>query len=281
MSEQTKSNYNNESTCSMGAGAMQMRMLVRNPNVEAYEAKIEEIQAIPKDEIKTPNMPVDTSLQEAENLEHWCQADRAALEAAGLPWSLVEDLPLRAGALREAESRWFQKRFTREEAQRQWNMVSPDAYDLRDTILHAMRYAYRHEPNLLSRVTAIAEGNGHDDMIQDLNDCAVLGRENSDQLETIGFDLARLDQAASRSAEMADLLAASTTDKASDRVVKTIRDQAYTYLKQAVDELRACGQYVFWRNEERLRGYKSEYFRARTAKKAASQPVDPTVETAV
>ena len=26
-------------------------------------------------------------------------------------------------------------------------------------------------------------------------------------------------------------------------------DNAYTYMKQAVDEIRSSGQYLFWRNE--------------------------------
>jgi hypothetical protein len=38
-------------------------------------------------------------------------------------------------------------------------------------------------------VSAITDGSGHADMIQDLNDIAVLGRENPDPLTAIGFDL--------------------------------------------------------------------------------------------
>jgi hypothetical protein len=247
-----------------------------NPNVAAYEAELAELQAIPRDEVKTPSMPVDTFLQEAENLETWCRADRSALEAAGLPWSLVEALPRRAGALREAESRWFLQRFTREEAQQQWTELAPGAYDLRDTLLHAMRYAYRASPDLTARVAGIAAGNGHDDMIQDLNDAAVLGREHPEQLAAIGFDLERLDRAAALSAEMADLLAEAISDRETDRAVKTVRDRAYTHLKRAVDEVRACGQYVFWRDPDRLFGYASAYHRhQRRAKPATDEAAPP------
>ena len=271
----------------MSPAKMSMKMsaceMKPNPNIQAYEDKIDEIRAIPKEEIKLPNMPVDTFLQEAENLEHWCQEDRAELEAAGLPWALVEDLPFRAGALRESESRWFEKRFTRKEAQQQWKEVSPAAYDLRDTILHAMRYAYRNDPNLLMRVSGITEGSGHDDMIQDLNDCAVLGRENPEPLQAIGFNMNVLKQAAIVSDEMADLLAVATGDRESYREVKVIRDQAYTFLKRAVDEVRACGQYVFWRDQDRLHGYASEYMRESRRKsqaKATAAPDEaPTVPT--
>ena len=32
-------------------------------------------------------------------------------------------------------------------------------------------------------------------------------------------------------------------------------------MKQAVDEIRRHGQYVFWRNEARKKGYVSRYYR--------------------
>ncbi|WP_372935386.1 hypothetical protein [Mariniphaga sediminis] len=50
---------------------------------------------------------------------------------------------------------------------------------------------------------AITDGSGHADLIQDLNDIAVLGRENPDPLTSIGFDLTQLDLAATRADELA------------------------------------------------------------------------------
>ena len=49
-------------------------------------------------------MLVSHYIQEAENLHAWCRQDKEALSAAGLDWIQVDDLPVRAGALREAES---------------------------------------------------------------------------------------------------------------------------------------------------------------------------------
>ncbi len=142
---------------------------------EDYPAKINSIEAVSNDDMKSPNMPVDVFLQEAENMYHWCQSDKDKLIGAGLDWKLVEDLPARAGALRESQSRWFNARFTREAAQKEWMEKSPAAYDLRDQLLHTLRYGFRNHPVPLGRVAAIAEGHGHADMIQDLNDIAVLG----------------------------------------------------------------------------------------------------------
>lgn len=45
-----------------------------------------------------------------------------------------------------------------------------------------------------------------------------------------------------------------TTDTVQD--LKVWRDKASTHLKQAVDEIRECGQYVFWRDEARRNTFK-------------------------
>jgi D-mannonate dehydratase len=74
-------------------------------NVEEYNMKLEVIKAIPDDQIKNPNsMPIRIYIQEAEHLYEWCQEDKDELTAKGLDWTVVEDLPVRCGALSEAES---------------------------------------------------------------------------------------------------------------------------------------------------------------------------------
>ncbi|MEJ2543460.1 MAG: hypothetical protein P8Y99_05285 [Calditrichaceae bacterium] len=226
-----------------------------------YDSKIETFQAIPDAESKSLNMPVDAYLQEAENLYQWCQEDKDALTKAGLDWSYVDDLPVRAGALREAESIWFKERFSQQEAQKIWNEKSPQAYELRDELLHIMQFAYRNDPALARRVSEIYEGGSHADMIQDLNDISVLGKANTAPLEAISVDLTLLDQAADMANEMADLLSKATVGKEDKSPTRIIRDKAYTHLKEAVDEIRNCGQFVFWRNESRHKGYVSAYFR--------------------
>lgn len=227
-----------------------------------YEAKLPLMLAITGEQIKKPNMPVKIFLQEAENLFHWALQDQVALSAARLDWSLVEDLPQLAGALREAESLWAQDRHEREDVLRQWDAESAQAYALRDHLLRAMSFAYRHDDVLMRRVAEIRAGNGHADMIQDLNDIALLGRQHSAPLQNIDFDLAQLQQAADTSDRMADLLAQVNGERSADNKARVVRDQAFTLLKHAVDEIRACGQYVFWDNAARRDGYFSAYLRS-------------------
>ena len=247
-------------------------------NHDDYAAKLPIIQAIPTDQLKKMSMPLDVYLQEAENLYQWCQGDQAELTKAGLDWTMAQDLPVRAGACREAQSLWFKDRFTKEEAEKLWKEKSPAAYELRDEILRAMRFAYRKLPDLLNRVSAITEGSGHADMIQDLNDAAILGKENSEPLTAISFDLTQLDTAASMANELGELYARATTDRADNSEARIIRDQTFTHLKEAVDEINECGQYVFHKTPDRLKGYTSAYLRRqRNARKnAVDEPAEHT-----
>jgi hypothetical protein len=246
---------------------------------DALAARLAILQAIARKDLRYPAMPMDTYLQEARYLFKWCGADQAALTAAGLDWSLVEDLPVRADAASEAQSEWHNVRFGREEAQKQWALLSPAGYALRDELLHYMRYAYRALPELQTRVDAVAEGSSDSDMIQDLNDLAVIGRENLAPLTAVGFDAAKLDEAASKSRELSGLRAEASVDKRADRERKLLRDQAYTHLKQAVDAVRQCWQFVFWKDDERLVGYASDYMRKNRQRSEAKATAEaPTAQ---
>jgi hypothetical protein len=197
-------------------------------NRDDYLAKLDIIKAIPDQDTKSPNMPVDVFLQEAENLYQWCQDDKEQLTNAGLDWNFVQEVPVRAGALRVGQSIWFKERFTQEEAEKEWKKESPQGYDLRNQLLHSLRYAYRNFPNLLRQVSAIAEGSSHADMIQDLNDISVLGKDNIEPLQKINFDVSLLDKAASTADKLSDLLAKATTNLEDNNSSKIIRDKAYT-----------------------------------------------------
>lgn len=230
-----------------------------------YNNLLPVITAIPSAEVLTPNMPIDVFVQEAENLYHWCIDDQPALTRVGLDWNLVISLPARAGACREAQSLWNKERNTRQEAEQAWKEQAPAAFDLRDQLLHDFRFAFRKSEGLLKRVDEIAQGNTNSDMVQDLNDLAALGKANAALLAPINFDATKLDLAADLSDRMGDLLGATNGERKEVSEAMVIRDKAYTYLKQAVDEIRECGKFAFWRNPDRLKGYNSDYWKAQNA----------------
>ena len=78
---------------------------------------------------------------------------------------------------------------------------------------------------------------------------------------------------------MAALLAAATGERIDTSESKRIRDQAYTHLKEAVDEIRAYGQYVFRHIDERLKGYRSNYLRRRSTGASTAPAAPDTPDT--
>lgn len=241
------------------------------------EKVINDLMAIPEEDLKNPNIPVNSYVQEAEDLEYSANKDKEALTSHGLEWSFVDSLSTRTGALREAQSNWLAKHKAQKEAEKEWIEKSPVAFKFRDSLLNAYRYGFRKDKALLSIVAIIADGYSRDDMIQDLNDLAVLGRENTAPLQSINFDLDKLEQAAEMSATMAKLLAkAKGEDGSSESLI--MRNRAFTYLKQAVDEIRGCGKYTFSGKEEKLKEYRSE-FMSKLRKKAETETETPA-ETA-
>ena len=134
-------------------------------------------------------------------------------------------------------------------------------FDFRDQLLHDFTFAYRKTPELLAKVQTIRDGNSNADMLQDHSDLNVLGKKNPDPLTKIGFDLTDLDRAAEVADELSAVLALANGEEGDDVDAKELRDKAYTFMKMAVDEIRNTGQYVFWRDEDRKKGYVSLYFR--------------------
>lgn len=201
-----------------------------------YESKASEIGLMTN--APPPTVPVGHMIQEAEDTFVWCQPDKDLLVRAGLDWKYVDDLPIRAGALRYIQSIWQQQNKTSEEGQLQWKKKSEEAYALRDQLVHDFLHAFRKMPDLHARTQEIAEGTGHADMIQDLSDLAILGKANTEALAAIGMDLSLLDKAEVQPGEIAALLAQSNGERMSNNSDRIIRDKTYAYLMQALDEIR-------------------------------------------
>lgn len=230
-------------------------------NQEDYAAKLAAAQKLKPEELKQSYIPIGIAIQEAEDLCHWAKPDLEKLQAAGLNPELLEDLPVLAGALREAQSLWMRDVQLREAAEQEWAERSPLAFDTRDRMLHAFRYAFRKDAAILITIDAIAEGGGNADMVQDLNDLAVLGKQHSSEITAIGITVEEIEGLATLSDEMGALLARANGERESINASRDLRDRFYTLMKQVVDEVRDCGKYVFWRDTVRYKGYTSRYNR--------------------
>ncbi|WP_461644200.1 hypothetical protein [Labilibaculum euxinus] len=229
---------------------------------EDYQAVLDQLTAILAEKVSAPGMPVDIYAQEALNLSYYALGDKELLVAKGLQAEYIDSLPVRVGAMQYAQSEWLAVSNSKSEAAKEWNGISEKASVLHRELLHDFRFAYRNDRELKMLVDKIAEGNGNADMIQDLSDMHALGKANPDQLATINKDMSRLDLAAEYAGVLGNLLAkANGVRDDNDKPAKEMRDRAYTYVKEAVDEICMYGKYVFWKDENKVEKYSSAYFR--------------------
>ncbi|MEW7291346.1 hypothetical protein [Aquimarina sp. 2304DJ70-9] len=230
---------------------------------EHYQAKLEILKALPRDVIKKPDLPIDTAIQEAENRYMWSKQDADTLvERINFDWMRYgEDLIVRAGALRYAQSLWEKERKSTGKAKKEWKEKSIMAFALRNELLTDFKYAYHSKNDILSVLKTIRKGKSTADMIQDLSSLSTLGTSNTKELKTINFDMSKLQKADLLSKEMATLLAKANAETLKNSTAKDRRDRAYFHLKEAMDALSRAGKYVFKDTPDRYKGYINQYYK--------------------
>ncbi|WP_321310654.1 hypothetical protein [Marinifilum fragile] len=231
-------------------------------NQENYESLKENLLNVAVNKLSKPGMPVNTYIVEAEDKKHYAAQDKDKLVAAGLKEEYINSLPIRIGALRHAQSVWTKESEAKSIAEKDWKLLSEDAMALHRVLIHDFKFAYRNDEEGKKVVDKIAEGSGYGDMVQDFSDLYVFGTAKPQALLDIGFDNTKLEKALELANSMGPLLSAINGERdENDKPSKEMRDRAYVYLKEAVDQICEYGKYVFWEDEERLEKYSSAYFR--------------------
>lgn len=241
-------------------------------NLKCYEKLLPIVEKIPDSEIISASMPLDTFNQESLDLHKWAIEDLPMMIEIGLDKSLYDDIPVRVKALRQAMTYVNIAGFEKEEYRLIWKNRSSEVQELRRTLIRSMRFAYRNNPVILSRINNIASNDSYAGMIQDLNDLSELGQKNPEELKAIKFDFANLSKASAVSVEMAEILAHKNAEKNISMEIN-LRDKFFTYLKKAVKEVGDYGKYLFDIHHERRKGYVSAYLaRARRKRNKNDEP---------
>lgn len=239
-----------------------------------------QIRAFKSGNAGSPTVPVNVIVQEADDLYLWCQDDQEQLIQAGLDWNQVSLIPVCAKICREFQSQWLKNYKSTDKIKLEWDTKSPEALNLRSELLHDFGFAFRKDAQLLAQLNEIAQKQSRASLVQGLNDLAELGREHLALLESINFDQLKLEAASRLAPEMADLIARIERNKKLSDESKMMRDQAYTFLKQLVDEVRVCGKYKFRENPQRLAGYSSDYWKSRNTTRMKKLSPENTPKTA-
>ena len=96
---------------------------------------------------------------------------------------------------------------------KKWKIKAKKLYKMRNFLLHKFRFAYRQEKKIKEIINKIAKRQTYAAMIQDLNDLAVLGKNNFKELKAVDFNIKILDNAVKFAKEMAAFYAKITAKK--------------------------------------------------------------------
>ncbi|WP_372641399.1 hypothetical protein [Ancylomarina sp.] len=215
-----------------------------------------------QDKIVSPIIPVDITIGESGTLNRYATEDEEVLLAKGLKEGLIQQLIPSAKFLQDKQSAWIAVYQSALSSTQQWEAKIDEARLLQRELKHDFQFAYRNHPDILKKLKNIVDGNGNMDLIQDMSDYSAFAKQYPEPLAAIFFDTTKADRAKHISLDLTDLI--NTVDgvkNSKNRPEKLMRDRAYTYLKQLVDEIRAYGKYAFWNDEEKQKRYSSEYLR--------------------
>jgi hypothetical protein len=244
----------------------------------------EEWNAIPKEELVSCTLPIEVATAEATQLAVVAVEDREPLIGAGIEPVFVDSLPARAGAFTYAAAKYQLAMDADPEAAKKWKEEAPKGYELQRYLIRNLAFAYRKDPSLTEAVDNIREGRGHKDMILDLLALSILGAEHPEPLAKLPmFDKTKVAEAMTMHDTLSGLFARINADPEAIKASKNVYLRAYTYYKQAADEVMEHGRFVF-EGTDRYSAYVSNYLhnlrktQAAAAKAKAAEKKTPQAQ---
>ena len=219
------------------------------------------LNTVPDNEVKYPSMPIAVYIQEAYDLYTFSVDDLPQLLAAGLSPGLHESLAARVDLCAKAQSAWASVQAT--------NLVKEELEEGRQfmaKLVRQYRYALRKHPKHLKLIRRMASERSNAALFQNLLTMAIIGEEDHELFLPPGLDPALPARARYLSEYLPSRYAEYTSEQKSGYDSRLLRDRAFTLLKQAVDELRVCGRYVFANNPHHYQGYCSDYMKKKASK---------------
>lgn len=233
------------------------------------------LKKLPKLDIVAPNIPVERLVAEGVELASVAWRDLRKLETAGLDHRIVVELGKRAQALSEAQAELVALR-SRGRSSEEEDLIA-EATELRSEALAAGRLALRNDPIALSKFDDVAEGEGLDDLLQDLQDLAALLRSYTRAYSQVGLKPSELaNWSETLRLRLSKYIAERRAGDAELVAAKDLRDRAATYLSDAVALTRLTGAYVFRKDPRKLLNYRSGYYSQVRSRRGSDKPGDET-----
>lgn len=214
---------------------------------------------------KKPDMPIGIYIQEAENLYHWCKDDKEKLNRLGISDEFIQLLEPFTKELRDREAEFHVLKNSKNRIQEELTTLVNEARELRSGILHTLRYCLREDKQELKNLRRFNKSRSYPSLAQDLSDLVVFVQKGIEQNEITKDVYSKLERASFLASHLGHVFASKKANQ-KNHTVKDKRNQAYSNLKEVVDEIRSAGKFLFDKDHERFRGYCSEYRKDRNVR---------------
>ncbi|MEO7111809.1 MAG: hypothetical protein ABI183_15310 [Polyangiaceae bacterium] len=235
------------------------------------DAVLAQAKALAAADVRVPSIPVDRLIGEARALEKVATAQANVLVQVGVEKSLIAALGPRAAALTEAQATLVVARGkvrTKPEI-----ALEKEGVSLRSDMVADGRYALRSDDNAQATLNYIQEGEGLDDLVQDLKDLTAFFTKYERELGRVVSDRTKKRTRASQvAASLEAMVAERRAADAQGGAEKDLRDRYATLLEQAMSEVRAAGVYVFRKQPDVQAKFRSSYTAAKRTKRGKSAP---------
>jgi hypothetical protein len=226
-------------------------------------------------DVRPPPIPVYHLLGEARALDKIAHKYGKELRRVGIASSLLASLSERTDLLSHLQGELALVRKSRRSKQE--IAQEADAIELRRDMIADGRYALRDDADAQATLDHVQEGEGLDDLVQDLRDMAAFHTQHKAVLSKIGVKAEARAKAARALAEaLGETLAGRRTGDVEEKTALDLRNRASTSLVGAMREIRAAGIYALRKDPDLVGRFRGTYFaKHRAGKKPAPAKAVP------
>ncbi len=238
----------------------------------AYQQTLPHLKSLSANEIIAPPLPVSDAVFLGLRLSLQIQKDLPRLKKlvsiGELPASCLENLQERVLALLYAEILWQHARALKISKSEKADVAT--ARLVRQELLAAADYLWRHDERIKKLLKLIREGSGLQDLADDLSRLVVLFRQSWEQIESQSqITLEDLEQASQHAERVL-----STALLKEQQVALQDRNRAYTLFHLAYQSLCAAGRFLYHREKQPALFYPAlRPFTPKSTEKQATPPV--------
>ncbi len=222
-----------------------------------YETLFPVISALTKYTI--PSMPPEEAVGEASRVNVLIKEDRANLDRSGTEPHYLDSFEARAGAMSWSAAQMITCINTESTAKKEWVAMQSEVEKVRKGLLKALTRALRKDKDLSDAVKRIKERKGNLDQVFDFLSMSKLAQENKEKLQAVYADLSLIERSSELYIKLSDIYSRMVIDPKKLDEAKVIYYKAWTYLKEALDEVYEAGRYVFDEDDPRHALYYSDY----------------------